>query len=133
MEEIKTKRCSECGQIKPVTEFYRRRQRNGELSGYQHTCKACAATIRRRYFKPHSKIRYQLKLTQEQVDAIIAPQKCECCGAGPEARLCIDHDHDTKKPRSLLCHKCNTALGLLNDNAARIVDLAHYITRHSAQ
>lgn len=30
--------------------------------------------------------------------------------------LAIDHDHKTGKIRGLLCTRCNTAIGLLNDN-----------------
>lgn len=30
--------------------------------------------------------------------------------------LCVDHSHTSGKCRGLLCHKCNKAIGLLNDN-----------------
>ncbi len=131
MDQIKTKRCSECGEVKPVTEFYKRRQRNGELSGYQHTCKACAATVRKRYYKPHSKIKYQLGLTWEQVEELTSKGECEACGS--TKRLCIDHCHDTKKPRGLLCHKCNTALGLVDDDSQRLLNLSQYLERSKQQ
>jgi hypothetical protein len=30
--------------------------------------------------------------------------------------LAVDHNHKTGKIRGLLCHKCNTAIGLMNEN-----------------
>ncbi|HEY5409466.1 MAG TPA: endonuclease domain-containing protein [Caulobacteraceae bacterium] len=38
----------------------------------------------------------------------------------------VDHCHETNVVRSVLCHPCNTALGLLKENADRIRRLAAY-------
>lgn len=45
--------------------------------------------------------------------------------------LNVDHDHDTGKVRGLLCHHCNTGIGLLNDNVSAIEDARRYLTRHN--
>ena len=116
--------CSECKQEKPEDRFYKRTYKSGNV-GLQHTCKDCSSTVRKRHFKPHSKIKYQLGLTWEQVAEFTAPGACENCGS--TKKLCIDHCHETKKPRGLLCHKCNTALGLLDDDRNRIVGLSRYL------
>ncbi len=73
------------------------------------------------------KARVHAGLTQAEVDAITAPGACECCGS--KELLCIDHCHDTEKPRGLLCHKCNTALGLLDDDSQRMLNLIRYLER----
>lgn len=42
--------------------------------------------------------------------------------------LCADHEHcDPPKPRGLLCHHCNFALGLLNDNPETCRAAAEYL------
>jgi hypothetical protein len=61
---------------------------------------------------------------------------CEVCGS--HERLTLDHDHSccpTGKScnnciRGILCHKCNTAAGLLDDDTERMVSLAAYILKN---
>lgn len=55
---------------------------------------------------------------------------CASCGVVPETTLHVDHDHATGKVRGLLCHSCNTALGLLKDNAEVIQKLVEYRKSH---
>ena len=38
---------------------------------------------------------------------------------GSEMPLSVDHCHETGKVRGLLCHRCNTAIGLLRDDPER--------------
>jgi hypothetical protein len=50
--------------------------------------------------------------------------KCAICSRtyghkskkGNEARLAVDHCHDTDKIRGLLCNRCNRGIGLFQDN-----------------
>ena len=121
------KTCTKCGQSLPESEFHKRTYKSGKI-GLQPQCKSCATKGRRKYYKKHASIRYQLKLTQDDIDRLTAPGACECCGA-TDRRLCIDHDHDTKKPRGLLCHQCNTALGLLGDSVQTILKLSQYLAQ----
>ena len=116
-----------CRQSLSEDKFHKRTYKSGKI-GLQHKCKECCTRIRReKYYRPHSSIRYKLKLTQAEVDNITAVGKCENPGCGSTIRLCIDHCHKTEKPRGLLCHKCNTALGLLCDDQARISGLSQYL------
>lgn len=39
----------------------------------------------------------------------------------------IDHDHDTKEVRGLLCVGCNTGLGLLGDNMEGVTQVMCYL------
>lgn len=46
---------------------------------------------------------------------------------GKTRSLCIDHNHKTGKIRGLLCHRCNVALGLLEDDFRIVESLLEYI------
>ena len=123
------KTCPKCRQELPDDCFHKRTYKSGK-TGLQHKCKECNSVVRKRYWKPHSSIRLKLKLTVEEVEAIIAPQQCAVCGVtADKARMCIDHCHDTKKVRGLLCHSCNTALGLMKDNVQNILRLSQYLAQ----
>ena len=121
------KTCSVCRQSLSEDKFHKRTYKTGKI-GLQSKCKSCCTEVRReKYYKPHSGIRQKLKLSQADVDRLTAPGKCQVCGS--TKRLCIDHCHDTEKPRGLLCHKCNTALGLLDDDVQRILKLSQYLAQ----
>ena len=121
--------CSKCKQNLSDDNFYKRTYKSGNV-GLQPKCKACGSANRAQYYKPHTSIRLKLKLTQAEVDALVEPGECQnpACRS-TDRRLCIDHSHDTKKPRGLLCHNCNTALGLLGDNAQIILGLSQYLAQ----
>ena len=63
-------------------------------------------------------------ITEEDYDRMYKEQKgvCAICKK-PETRqskgkttlLCVDHDHETGKVRGLLCHRCNTVIGMFTD------------------
>ena len=44
-------------------------------------------------------------------------------------KICIDHDHKTGKIRGLLCHYCNSGLGLLGDTIERVTNTIEYLTK----
>lgn len=90
---------------------------------------------------------YQIKhrawnygLTEIQVMALLG-EGCGVCGS--KERLHIDHDHtccpEGHSPRScgrcvrgVLCHHCNTALGLLKEDPERITALLRYLNHPTA-
>ena len=123
------KSCTKCGQLLSEDKFHKRTYSSGNV-GLQPKCKSCTTEIRRGYKYKHEKIRHQLKLTVEEVERLIAPGQCAnpACRS-KDRRLCIDHDHGTKKPRGLLCHNCNTALGLLGDDVQIILGLSQYLAQ----
>jgi hypothetical protein len=60
----------------------------------------------------HYKKNYGLSL-EDYEDRVDEQQgKCAICGEFPQSGklLCVDHDHETGKVRSLLCHACNVGM-----------------------
>ena len=55
--------------------------------------------------------------------------KCGACGKPIAfyAESFVDHDHSTGKVRGLLCGKCNSALGFLDDSSEKVIGLLHYL------
>jgi hypothetical protein len=54
--------------------------------------------------------------------------KCAICLVHLEDSARIDHCHNTGQVRGLLCGKCNTAIGFLNDNPELLRRAADYLT-----
>lgn len=107
------KQCTKCHQMK---DSYTKWSKNW--------CKDCRNAYSRQYMKITHRFnarRAHLKstfgLTIEQWDKILIEQngRCKLCQK-ITIELCVDHDHITKQIRGLLCRKCNSAIGLLQDN-----------------
>jgi hypothetical protein len=71
-------------------------------------------------------------LTTEQVESMFSSQggHCAIC-KNPNIKLCVDHDHTTNKIRGILCSKCNSAIGLLQDSAEVILAAYNYLKEHN--
>ena len=130
------KRCSKCGEEKPLDQFGKRKNRGGSP---QSQCRACdvlrasafhrANPEKRKVYKkravakigwPVWHVRYgrksQLKrfygMTPEDREAMLEAQGGMCAICGQTKELVIDHDHKTGRVRGLLCRHCNFVIGL---------------------
>ena len=56
-----------------------------------------------------------------------ASSSCDVCGS--TKRLSVDHDHKTKMVRGLLCGKCNSALGMAQEDKDILRGLVQYLER----
>jgi hypothetical protein len=73
-------------------------------------------------------------LTHAELQALYnrAGARCEICRS-PDvepSQLFIDHNHATGDVRGLLCPRCNTGLGLLQDNPSIVADALTYLETH---
>lgn len=67
-------------------------------------------------------------LTEAQSREYRQGKACEICGSGD--RLVVDHDHESKAIRGVLCNACNLYVGLY-ENVGRMEAVAEYLKRYS--
>jgi len=73
------------------------------------------------------RIKTQKLLEQEKLAGRKKPLNCEICGSNK--KICFDHDHETGKFRGWICGRCNTALGLVDDNTEVLEKMIKYILK----
>lgn len=77
----------------------------------------------------------RLKISDEEYKYLFSKAnfRCEVCrmfgNKGLKRPLCVDHCHKTGRIRGMLCHKCNTAIGLLNDNIGLLTKCINYLNK----
>jgi hypothetical protein len=152
LSELKS--CTKCGESKPPTEFTRDKIRKDGLNPW---CKLCTrANSARQDKKRDHAARYQYNkevekyrkkgslvvrewhllklynLTLAEFDQKLEDQGgcckiCKTANPGHKGKFVVDHNHSTGKIRGLLCHKCNTALGLLQDSPGILQRARNYL------
>lgn len=87
------------------------------------------------YKKHHKNLSLQRKygITLEDYFEIIERQDGQCAICGSEINELdhtahLDHCHETGRVRGVLCRRCNTGIGMLNDDAELLVKAAEYLT-----
>jgi len=124
------KRCADCKQYKPVTEFPRNKNTK---DGFHCYCKACnnARTYESRQRLHGGSRHYHLKhrygIGADEFAALVKQQggMCAICGrADPEH---VDHDHETGAIRGILCFNCNGGLGQFRDSIEALLAGAAYL------
>lgn len=135
---MKTKRCTKCGETKPLSEFSKK---TASPDGLRWWCKTCTAIYQRQYLARNREKRaayqreyyilYTYGLTMADYNAMLKTQGgvCAICGEAQQEdrHLAIDHDHETNEIRGLLCDACNVGLGSFRDDPAFLRSAADYL------
>ena len=134
------KRCSSCKTEKEISQFNKSKSKK---FGVHNQCRQCA-----RLWKPTlealAKAKQKTKewnrlktsgFTQEEYEAKLKEQnyRCAICGTTDSGPMDFhaDHDHNTNQKRGILCHKCNTGLGLLKDNVETLCAAIEYLNHYT--
>jgi hypothetical protein len=150
-----TKRCKECGEVKPLADFSIDRTR---CDGVRAKCKKCRfkqnyawrqnnpeayrKNCSRYYWKNKEKIaeaqraaalKRNYGMTRDEYDQKLKAQggACLVCGAKPKGRsLAVDHNHQTGWVRGLLCNPCNWLVAHAKDDPLRCISAAQYLEQY---
>lgn len=145
-QEPETKICPQCGDEKVLSEYGR--DKNAK-NGHHSWCRQCVNEQKRRRARAKDPVvrsaearaqnlRRKYFLTTEQAEELWLSHNGQCaiCKAnlGPLRQgHAIDHCHESKRVRGLLCMKCNMMLGLSDENPGRLRAAADYLEMHVAR
>jgi hypothetical protein len=122
-------RCSKCREWKLPSAFSKNKN---QLSGLNYACKSCMRVDVRKYNLP---AKYGILAATFAEMLLRQGGKCACCNInfvmeGIKAdRPCVDHNHNTKEVRDLLCGRCNLAAGNVKDSSLKAEQLAAYLKK----
>jgi hypothetical protein len=134
------KRCPKCTEYKPLKHFH---IDNTSKHGVRAICKRCTnASIRKQYkqgkiYTAEKQAYYRKRnygIDDMTYQAMFEAQGglCAICHQPEIAKkgtLSVDHSHVTGEIRGLLCYKCNSALGGLDDDIERVRNLLLYLEK----
>lgn len=120
-----TKKCSKCGKVKPISEFYY----NCSYQYHLLYCKSCS----KKHIK-NQNLQRNYNITVEQYDSLCRFQEGKCLICGTHQKdlkrpLVVDHDHETEEIRGLLCANCNAGLGMFKDNIKILLNAIDYLRK----
>lgn len=113
---VVSKPCNRCKEVKPALDFSRNR---GTLDGLEGFCRNCKRMINRKTNSTRdfrvSNLWRAYRMTPDEFAAILKWQgnKCGICSVTIEDFPCVDHCHNTKRVRGLLCGRCNAQLAAI--------------------
>ena len=136
-----TKECLTCKKLLPLDLFCLEQYKPRVV--YARFCANCREA-RKAKGRKRASIKYEFKarlkkysITEDQYIHQVKAQGnlCAICGLPEQIKgrggcvkpLAIDHCHETGKFRGLLCQKCNTGIGQLNDNIDILASAISYL------
>ena len=138
MEE---KICTKCGISKPISEFYKDKQKP---TGYRPDCKSCnkkqcanwAKNNKERHYGYDIKRKYGINLAQYKQLLESQKNRCAICGKHEyefKTRFHVDHSHQTGEVRALLCVNCNHGVGAFFEDTKLLQKALNYIKKHGTK
>ena len=150
--------CSRCNTEKPQEEFAKQKRKTGTY--YQrHFCKACDNERRLKYYyanrekelarirayekdnlkkvstcNRNKKLKDRYGITLADYIQLVTKQNSKCAICQIETtKLFVDHCHTTGNIRELLCHGCNTGIGLFKENKTSLQNAIQYLNKHDTK
>lgn len=126
-------------------EWYEQLKKNPGETNKQFNARQWAS--RRQRFPFYEEDRYLKRkygITSEDYKRILSSQNggCDICKkeetqydvrTGSTKKLAVDHCHKTGKVRSLLCSRCNTVIGQIEESTKLLKALSDYVIKHQQE
>lgn len=120
--------CADCGSVLPLDEFHADNQKKSKRSSY---CKECVKRrVRRDYVTYRDRaVERKFGMDEGEYQRMLEQQGgvCAICNLTCVRELAVDHCHKTGTVRGLLCLRCNTGIGKLNDDPRLLLRAAKYL------
>ena len=150
-ELVRSKVCGRCSKRKRASEFYNSAKNGGQSLRY--LCRVCERERHAEYVNENKErineyrrkryhankipnvdqgLRYRYGIDLVQYEEMLKEQgdRCAICRNHKSKfrkRMHVDHCHDSKKVRGILCIRCNRAIGLLMHNHQFALSAAKYL------
>ena len=134
--------CNKCNEYKPVSNFFKE---TSSKRGYRYACKDCESPRFKIYRAENQEKISATRLKWNRAKTYNFPPElfderfyeqgnacaiCKTSKAGGRGTFHADHDHDSSKPRGVLCHNCNIALGNFKDNPEILQAAIEYLNKY---
>lgn len=137
-----SKQCCQCKIPKQATDFYTifRRNRTELFS----RCKVCSSKNGKNRRASRDKntnyhldkeyhFKHQYGISTAEYHQMVKDQDCRCACCGKvSSNLVVDHCHNTKTVRGLLCSPCNVGIGMFGEDLEKLQKAIDYL-KHTLQ
>jgi hypothetical protein len=129
----RVKRCPDCGEWKPESEFPRNKNYKDGRHPY---CKPChnarGKESKQRLYggTRHYHLKRRYGIGADEFDELVRQQGGVRPICGREDPEHVDHSHVTGKVRGVLCFNCNGGLGQFKGSAEALTNAAAYLAMH---
>lgn len=124
------KRCYACKKTKKNTAF---NLDNSRGCGLQPKCRACErlGAQRRKAQQKDAFYRRKYGVSLETVLTLTEAQQSKCKICNEVRPLVVDHCHEKKQFRGLICNACNLGLGKFKESAEVLENAIRYLQSHT--
>jgi len=120
------------------------KRKKGELKKEWYARKWAARQAANPSMESDRNIKRNFGIDRKQYNEILKSQNngCAICGkfetsinanTGTIKKLAIDHCHNSKKIRGLLCWRCNGTIGKVNDDIELLQKMINYLIKHKGE
>ena len=133
-QKIKSKKCVTCKKSFKKENFYARKYSYSDSQ--MSECKKChdnrgkAWVVKNRNKAKDSELQREYGISLKDYRKMKKDQNHLCAICKNKSKLVVDHNHENKIIRGLLCQSCNKVLGFSKENITTLKNAIHYLERH---